>query len=57
MEAKAEGIITDVPCVFVDHLIEAQKKAYKTSRRVLLQNLSGNSAWKSGHGKAGAENE
>ena len=30
---------------------------YKTSRHVLLQNLSGNSAWKSGHGKAGAENE
>ena len=29
---------------------------YKTSRRVLLQNLSGNSAWKSGHGKAGEEN-
>ena len=29
----------------------------KISRRVLLQNLSGNSAWKSGHGKAGAENE
>jgi len=25
--AKAEGI-TDVPCVFVDHLTEAQKKAY-----------------------------
>ena len=30
---------------------------YKTSRRVLLQNLSGNSAWKNVHGKAGAENE
>ena len=30
---------------------------YKTSRRVLLQNLSGNSAWKSGHEKAGAENK
>jgi len=27
MAAKAEGI-TDVPCVFVDHLTEAQKKAY-----------------------------
>ena len=27
LAAKAEGI-TDVPCVFVDHLTEAQKKAY-----------------------------
>ena len=27
MAAKAEGI-ADVPCVFVDHLTEAQKKAY-----------------------------
>ena len=24
---------------------------YKTSRKVLLQRLTGNSAWKSGHGK------
>ena len=29
---------------------------YKASRRVLLQRLTGNSAWKRGHGKAGEEN-
>ena len=30
---------------------------YKVSRRVLLERLTGNSAWKSGHGKAGEEND
>ena len=36
MAAREEGI-AEVPCVFVDHLTEAQKKAYKTYNSKSIQ--------------------
>lgn len=61
LAAKAENI-SEVPCVFVDYLTHAQKKAfrcfllrlgfigseYKAERKILLRNLTGSSAFKNG---------
>ena len=40
MAAREEGL-TDIPCVFVEHLTKAQKKAYMIADNKLAENAGG----------------